>query len=177
MSATYQLQQQGAYSEAEVAYREALAICQRKQGHDRRLADLLTNLGAPYANTKRYEEAPEYLRRSLAVYRRVLGDGHPDTIRPLVSLSTLYGKSGRLADAEHCLHPALAAARTSLGPEHPITGAILSNYAVVLRRLNRKAEAREAEKQMRAIRETMARENPAYHTVDLGELLPARGRR
>jgi tetratricopeptide (TPR) repeat protein len=165
------------WAEAETAFKEVLAAVQKNGGADDVVAPLLTNLGALHAATKRYSEALDYLERSLAIWRRSFGDDHPETIRPLLTLSTVFAETGQIADAERCIKQALATAVQRLGPEHPITGRVLSNYASVLRRSGRKAEGKELEKQARAIRERTARENPTHHTIDMGELLSIRGRR
>lgn len=48
-----------------------------------------------------------------------------------------------------------------LGPEHPQVATVLENYAALLHKLNRDAEADKMEARTQAIRAKHAQENPA----------------
>ncbi|MCC6392914.1 MAG: tetratricopeptide repeat protein [Bryobacterales bacterium] len=162
------------FSEAEAAYKQVLADVERNRGPDPVAASLLTNLGVLYAATERYGEAAGFMERSLSLCRRAFGEGHPETIRPLLRISRVYAKSGRLAEGERFAKEALTIAADALGPEHPLTGLALAKYAFVLRMSGRRAEAKKLEKQAQAIHEKTARENPTRATVDIIDLLPIR---
>ncbi|MDA2913832.1 tetratricopeptide repeat protein [Acidobacteriia bacterium AH_259_A11_L15] len=68
---------------------------------------------------------------------------------------------GKYPEAEPLYQRALAIWEKALGPEHPFVAQGLENYAVLLRKTNRHAEAKELEARARAIRAKQAQENPA----------------
>jgi hypothetical protein len=62
-----------------------------------------------------------------------------------------------------------------LGPENPLVGRILAEYALLLRKTKRKAEAAALDGRARAIRESSAHEALGRYTVSATDLLqPAR---
>ena len=63
-----------------------------------------------------------------------------------------YQAQGKYAEAEPHYQRALAISEKALGPEHPNVARILENYADLLRKLDRNAEAEELEERARAIR-------------------------
>jgi len=54
---------------------------------------------------------------------------------------------------------------------------ILAEYSVLLRKARRKTEARSLEKRAQTIRASYAYQDLARHTIDVSDLLTARGRR
>ncbi len=56
---------------------------------------------------------------------------------------------------------ALAIVEKSLGPEHPDVATSLENYALLLRKISRRAEAAKMNARAKAIRAKHARQNPA----------------
>jgi len=58
---------------------------------------------------------------------------------------------GRLAEAKPLYQRALALIERTLGPEHPNLAATLDNYADLLRKMQRAAEAETAEARAKAI--------------------------
>lgn len=159
------------FPEAEAGYKQVISAVGRNHGPDLALAPSLTHLGILYAATGRYREALGHLERSLDICRRSFGDGHPETLRPLLTISRAYARSGQLPESERFAKEALAIAVRALGTEHPLTGRVLSNYAFVLRRSGRKAEAKKLEEQARVIQEKTARDNPAHHMIDVTDFL------
>ncbi len=77
-----------------------------------------------------------------------------------VSLAELYRAQGKYTEAEPLYQRALAIVEKALGPEHPQVATVLGNYAALLHKLNRDAEADKMEARAQAIRAKHAEENP-----------------
>ena len=76
-----------------------------------------------------------------AELERLLGPGHPDTIRAQNDLALAYREAGRVAEAVPLLERALAAEEQLLGAGHPSTLASRNNLGSVYRAAGRPAEA------------------------------------
>ena len=77
-------------------------------------------------NLERFEEAKALLRRTVPVARRVLGEGHEDTLRMRVTLAeSLYCDAAATLDdireAKTSLEDVERTARRVLGSAHPLT--------------------------------------------------------
>jgi tetratricopeptide (TPR) repeat protein len=70
----------------------------------------------------------------------------------LNNLAKLYYAQGQYAQAEPLYRRALAIKEKALGPEHPNVATTLANYADLLRKLDRTAEAETMEARAKAIR-------------------------
>ena len=68
---------------------------------------------------------------------RVLGSGHPDTLRSRGSLGNSYRAASRYQDAIRLHQEALAARELTLGPDHPKTLASRNNLAAAYRQHER----------------------------------------
>ncbi len=77
----------------------------------------------------------------------------------LNNLALLYGTQGKYAEAEPLLRRVLVIVEKALEPEHPNVTTVLENYAVLLRKTKRKAEAAKLEDRAQAIRAKHAAEN------------------
>ncbi len=80
--------------------------------------------------------------------------------RSLNNLASLYQAQGKYAEAEPLYKLSLAINEKALGPEHPQVARGLENYAALLRKSNREAEATKIEARAKASRAKHARENP-----------------
>ena len=76
-----------------------------------------------------------------AELERLLGPGHPDTIRAQNDLALAYREAGRVAEAVPLLERALAAEEQLLGAGHPSTLASRNNLGSAYRATGRPAEA------------------------------------
>jgi tetratricopeptide (TPR) repeat protein len=76
-----------------------------------------------------YREARPLLEEVLAVQRRVLGAGHPDTAYAYGDLAYNLNRRGRYAEAEAASRTALAIRRRVLGEEHPDTASSYEDVA------------------------------------------------
>ncbi len=68
------------------------------------------------------------------------------------NLALLYYAQGQYSQAEPLYQRALAIREKTLGPEHPKLATSLENYAALLRKLDRTAEAESMEVRAKAIR-------------------------
>ena len=101
----------------------------------------LNNLAELYRAQGRYVDAEPLIKRSLAIYEKVLGHDHPDVGLSLNNLAALYNDQRRYADAEPLLKRALAIREKALGPNHPDVGVSLNNLAVLYGAQSRYADA------------------------------------
>lgn len=106
------------------------------------LAELLSGLGVLRFDQGRYSESIDLCLESLRLFEGAMGDEHPSLVAPLNNLGLSYLKLGRLNDAELTLRRANAVCGKTLGEDHATCGALLEGYAVVLRKLDRKREAK-----------------------------------
>jgi Tetratricopeptide repeat len=81
-----------------------------------------------------------------------------------------YYFDGRYQDAEPIFLRALKIGEQSLGPAHPDVVTTLADYSALLRKLNRKREARKIEVRVRDLRAASARDHPASLEVDWRDL-------
>ncbi len=131
----------GEDAEAELHYREALAIGRASLGEHPRVADTMDNLATVLRD--RGDEAERLLREALAIRRGLFGEQHADVAVSLSRLGTLFGLRGDLAGAEPFHREALAIRRTALGEEHPRVATTRGALGETLIGLGRYREAEE----------------------------------
>ncbi len=109
------------------------------------------SLGERALEEARYDEAEKMF---LACLSDAENFGESDERLPLSlnNLAWLYRLQGKYAEAEPLYQRALGIYETALGPEHPHVADTLENYADLLRKMERDAEAEEMEKRAKAIR-------------------------
>jgi tetratricopeptide (TPR) repeat protein len=106
------------------------------------------------------------LHRAVSIWETSLNPDHPLVAAGLQNLGVVYTNLGRFDEAEASLTRALRIARATLPPDHPNLTAYMNSYAYLLRRLDRKKEARELEQTARVARERYMRQNLLGNTVD-----------
>jgi tetratricopeptide (TPR) repeat protein len=159
------------YVEAEANNQEVLKFCQRALGprhpetavawNDRAVLEIATG---------RYAEAIAHLSGALQVLEETTTRDHPGLVRILANLGWAYTKAQEPERAEPLLHRAIQIAEVSFGPEDIRTAGVLSTYADVLRKLGRKAEARQLQKRLKAIWAKNSSENPMRFAIDASDL-------
>jgi hypothetical protein len=82
-----------------------------------------------------WKEAEELNVTVLEVRRRVLGEGHPNTISAIASLARTFWNQGRWKEAEELEVKVLEASRRVLGEEHPDMIRAIGNLAYTKRDL------------------------------------------
>ena len=150
----YRLQAQ--YAKSESLLQRALEMRIKLYGpQDKSTARSFHDLGLLYYDQGLYAEAEPLLRRALEVWEAVLQLEDPDIARALDSLARLCTSQGKYTEAESLFERSIAIAEKSLlkdNPRHPRVALILDNYAVLLRRMAREAEAHEKEVRAEVIR-------------------------
>jgi tetratricopeptide (TPR) repeat protein len=134
---------QGRMTEAEPLVDRALALANRRDGHDQpdvardlnSLACLLDSMGRPV------EDAERFFRRALEIYERTYGPDHIKVASVLNNLAVLLKASDRLVEAERLHRKALAIDERSYGPEHTKIAIDLNNLALLLQEIKRLEEA------------------------------------
>lgn len=117
---------------AEPALREAIDLLVPVVGEEHpAIADALYNLGLIQA-VKSASDAEHLLRRSIAIWHKLYGPEHPETLTALSGLANYYYLSGRYAEAETLLRELLARDRKVKGPRHPDVAKGLSDLVAAL---------------------------------------------
>ena len=86
----------------------------------------LNNLALLYASQGRYEEAEPLYVEALKMYKRLLGDEHPDVASSLWNLAAMRYQQEQFAEAEALLLEALPIYQQALGADHSNTQNLLS---------------------------------------------------
>ena len=97
-----------------------------------------------------YAEAEKLLLAALKEAEKL--DEQDALATSLNNLGALYNTQGKYAEAEPLLKRSLATWEKAVGPEHPDVAMGLQNYAELLRKTNREAEAKKMESRAEAIR-------------------------
>ncbi len=106
----------------------------------------------------RYAEADQYLTVALKQAEK-FGEQDARLATSLNHLASLYQDQGNYTQAEPLYKRALAIAEQASGSEYPDLATTLENYAELLRKTNRDAEAANPEARAQAIRAKHAQEN------------------
>lgn len=140
----------GLYTESAAVLEEALALlAARAKDDDLAAGETIAWLAQAYHYSSRYREALAQTRRVFDLRRRLLGDGHADTVRAQLQLGDILHTVGRLPEAEAELRGALVHLRSAGAEADPLaTG--LRDLGNVLRD---RGEAVDAE---RCFRESLA---------------------
>lgn len=149
---------QNRWPEAEGAYRQFLTI---GAGEPLQVAVVAGNLALICRKSGRGEEAEALFGRAKRIWGESGGAGQAAF---LVDLATSFWSGNLLAEAAAVGRTALQQAEQRFGEAHPRTAQALNLYAAILRRMNRKAEARAMEKRAKEI------ETERRGTVDVNEL-------
>jgi tetratricopeptide (TPR) repeat protein len=118
-------------------------------------------------------------KRSLAIWEKALGPGHPNVALSLSNLGTSIVSQGRPADAEPMFKRSLAIREKVLGPDHPDVAHSLNNLAILYGEQGHYAEAEPLHKRSVAILEkTLGPQHPdaALSLNNLAELYRIQGR-
>ena len=107
----------------------------------------------------RYAEAEQHLTAARKQAEK-FGKQDARLATSLNNLAELYQTQGKYAEAEPLYKRALAILTKAMGPDHPNVAMFLGNYAVLLRKMDREAEAAKMETRAQAIRAKHAQKNP-----------------
>jgi tetratricopeptide (TPR) repeat protein len=163
------------YAEAESVLLDAQGnLAALKTKNPTLVAELLNALGALRFEQGRYKESVELDSESLHLFQDAMGDPHPALIGPLNNLALSYLKLGQLSEAESMLKRAMGVCSRVLGDDHATCGTLLESYAVVLRKLDRKREARVVAARSRQITRASQRRNGVGATIGVTALRSSR---
>jgi tetratricopeptide (TPR) repeat protein len=160
------------YSEAESEYRLALTIREKHEGPEHaELAAVLNNFSVMYTMVGRPSEAISHLERSVAIGRNASDLAYGLAVQ-LENLGTLDTAAGKLREGKLAFEEARRVSEQHPPLAKPHLPGLLSNYAVLLRKMNQPGEAKVLELRTQAIRREVALQDPARYTVDVGDLIP-----
>ncbi len=98
-------------------------------------------MGDTYKDLGLYPEAQIQTEQALAIRRRLLGEGHPDTLLSMNNLALLHLRQGRYAQAEPLLKVGVETRRRLLGEEHPDTLNSMDNLTELYQRQGKFSQA------------------------------------
>jgi eukaryotic-like serine/threonine-protein kinase len=133
--------------------------------------ETLNNLGVLYGDSGRSAEALSCYERALTIAEETLSPEHPLRATLLANAGTFHLIVHGPAYAEPFYVRALALAESTMGRSHALVGQIMLQYAAVLERTDRTAEAKKCRRRANTILEDASKGEPARHTVDLSELV------
>lgn len=143
---------EGNHVEAELGFQRALEVLEPVLGPDHReIATLMSNLSAAYVGQKMYAEAELAEVRALEIRTRALGPDHVEVAETLKRLAGICWAAQKFAAAEHHLELAQKSIEKTLGVNDPGLRWVLQNRAILLRHLNRSAEAESLEQRAASI--------------------------
>jgi tetratricopeptide (TPR) repeat protein len=117
-------------------------IAQRYVHQPRIEAAIRQRIGSTYGALGEYEKAEAQHREAANIFRRALGEDHPDTLVAINDLALTLAEQGRYVEAEPLTRRNLADLRRVLGPDHPETLTTAHNLGSLL---GTRGEYREAE--------------------------------
>ncbi|EGD74241.1 mbre TPR repeat protein [Salpingoeca rosetta] len=125
----------GDYAKAIDCYQQALEIFLADGSEEHAAQPLLAaaalnNLGSTFQHMGDYARALEYHERTLAIRRKVLGEGHPQTATSYTNIGALYLETDEYAQAIELFQKAVDIYTVSLGERHPTTAMTLSNLGL-----------------------------------------------
>lgn len=157
--------------EAEPLLRQSLSVLEARLGPDHpMLAAALGPLATVLMRAGRFDEALIHTERAWRILSRNPSVGEPDLLNTMSALGTVYSLTGRPLEAEVYSKQAVSRAEAIYGPDHPRLGYYLKAYAEVLRRQDRKAEAKAVQKRSATILTHNVQANPVQHTINVNAL-------
>jgi tetratricopeptide (TPR) repeat protein len=178
------LRELGQFREAKQLLEWAIAQDERREDKQSRLATTSSNLAMIEQDLGQLEEARRLARRALAIFERVLDEGHPKLATSYSNLAQIEQDLGQLEEARRLMRKALAIEEKAFAADHPSLATSYNNLAQIEKDLGQLEEARRLMRKTLAIFERVLDEgHPALATSynnlalierDLGRLRPAR---
>jgi tetratricopeptide (TPR) repeat protein len=160
-------------------WRRLLAVPARDRAEVGRGLALLNRVGQLHSR-QRFAEGEKAARQALALFRRTLGESHPETGTAWSNVAYLLESQGKAAQAQPLYEKALAIDRQALGEDHPSTANACGNLATNLDAQGRHAQAQPFHvRALAARRKTLGERHPqtAVSLSNLAQCLAAQGRR
>ena len=131
---------QGRYDEAEQLFRKTFKIAEWDAESRWRLV-YTADLANMYSDQGRIEEAGPLLVKTLKTQRRLLGDGHKNTLQSMYGLVRVYTAQTRYKDAQSLLDEGLETGRRRLREGHPVILRFVNALAVLRTKQDNDVEA------------------------------------
>lgn len=164
------------YSDAEPLLQKALKLAEKATGRDwldekmnisRDRQQLewgrrMLNLANLYFSMKRYEDAEPLTLKALEIFRRILGEDHPEVARVKSDLGELYSATRQDAKAEKQLTEAINTALKIYGSkQNPVVAEYYVNLALLYEKMGNNEEALLfAQHALDILLNTLGKENP-----------------
>ena len=143
----------GEFDQAELRYRNSLAIIETIQGpHHPDIAMGLNNLASLYFSQQLFKKAEPLWQRALGISERILGNKHPHLVQPLVTLGIVTHIQRKFDQAETFYIRAIRITEHSLNPEHPRLISLYTRYGSLLRQADREEEATVVDRKIESLR-------------------------
>jgi tetratricopeptide (TPR) repeat protein len=134
------------HKKSEALYRQVLQIQEARLGPDHLIvADTLANMAAELFYQKKYGEAATLYERAEVIQEKAIGKEHPDVARTWHNLAITEMSLKDFSKADQAYRSAIRALESSQGPDGLSLSAWLREYAQLLRRTDRFAEAEQAD--------------------------------
>ena len=147
--------------------KQMIAWCASNE--DNEFASSLNGLAFLYYSQGRYNDAEPLYLQSLDIWKRQLGDDHPDVATSLNNLAGLYESQGRYNDAEPLYLQSLDIRKRQLGDDHPDVATSLNNLAGLYESQGKYSEAENLAKQALVIYQNrLGNEHPDTQNVAVG---------
>ena len=170
----------GRYPEADSLLREALGQARTVYGpEDRRVAQLMNNLGLVLTAEKKFTEAESNLRGALTILKKLLGPRHPQVATSTTALATLLQQQHKYAEGEPLFRESLLTYQSLFGDQHPETAGMMTQLAWVLADQGKCAEAEALTTRSRELLQHLYPKGHwgiAHTESILGQCLAARGK-
>ena len=163
----------GRLGEAEDLYWEALAAQRRSDPESPRLGPILFNLAVLRGEQGDLAESEALHHEGLALYRKTLGEAHPEVARNLNNFAVMLQSKGDLAAAETAARESVAIYTKSV-PGNPDLAPSLDTLAGILTATGRPAEAETlARRAVGLTEQALGRDHPyvALESVTLADAL------
>jgi tetratricopeptide (TPR) repeat protein len=154
------------FGEAEGFYSRALASRDALEPDGALMMQIMNNLGALKEKAGRRADALALFEKASGTCAAKCAPGSPFAAAVLFNIATARLWLNGPQDADPAFATALAYAEVALGGEDVLVGKILANYSAVLRKLKKKALAKEYERRARAILSSASARNPWRHSTD-----------
>jgi len=152
--------------------RQTLRVREHRLGAQHRdVAMPLNNLGELLHERGRNDEARPLLERAVAIWEFTLGPSHPQLCAGLHNLASVAMSLSETELAGRSFERAIRIASKNLPPDHPSLAVYRAGYAELLRKMDRKKEARHLEDLVRVARKRNASENALGFTVDAKQVV------
>ena len=143
----------GENEQAELRYRNSLAVIETIQGSDHPdVAMGLNNLAALYFSQQAFGKAEPLWKRVLQISERILGNEHPHLVQPLMTLGMVSQAQRKFDQAETFYVRAIQIMEHALKPDHPSLLPLYVRYKTMLQEASREVEAGVIERKIESLR-------------------------